>query len=254
MVIDFEYANANPLGIEFANHFTEWCYNYHSPKHPYACNTAVYPTPKDQQRFLSAYVQHSGASARQPEKLSHEKSISSISSFMLDNRGPPSQYDAEEAAREEQVQGEVEHLMKETRLWRVANSAQWVAWGIVQAKVPGLVEALGSAIEDVPQPLDADSRIDAQSNKDQRCADTHEDEPEAISARHLGEQADQARLATDTPIVPHEHETDDDPEFDYLAYAQQRALFFWGDLLELGLVKAEDLPEDVVQRAKRIPY
>ena len=28
--------------------------------------------------------------------------------------------------------------MDETRMWRLANTAQWVAWGIVQAKVPGM--------------------------------------------------------------------------------------------------------------------
>ncbi|TVY62316.1 Choline kinase, partial [Lachnellula suecica] len=31
VVIDFEYASANTPGLEFSNHFTEWCYNYHSP-------------------------------------------------------------------------------------------------------------------------------------------------------------------------------------------------------------------------------
>ncbi|KFY06257.1 hypothetical protein V492_08097, partial [Pseudogymnoascus sp. VKM F-4246] len=35
VVIDFEYASANTPGLEFANHFTEWCYNYHDPSTPH---------------------------------------------------------------------------------------------------------------------------------------------------------------------------------------------------------------------------
>ncbi len=60
VVIDFEYANANVPGLEFANHFvrqrsahrtfadkskSEWCYNYHDTKRPYACRVSKYPTP-----------------------------------------------------------------------------------------------------------------------------------------------------------------------------------------------------------------
>ena len=32
-------------------------------------------------------------------------------------------------------------------------------------------------------------------------------------------------------------------DFDYLKYSQDRAMFFWGDMVELGLVKLEELPE-----------
>ena len=64
-----------------------------------------------------------------------------ISSFMLDARTPGGQtsnYQEEEKKREEQLEKQVDRLMTETRLWRIANSAQWVAWGIVQANVPEL--------------------------------------------------------------------------------------------------------------------
>ena len=60
------------------------------------------------------------------------------------------------------------------------------------------------------------------------------------------------------PHIPHNHELDDDEEqdesFDYLAYAQDRAFFFWGDLLELDLVREDELPDTVVKRAKRLKY
>lgn len=45
---------------------------------------------------------------------------------------------------------------------------------------------------------------------------------------------------------------EDKDEFDYLGYAQQRALLFWGDMLELGLVKHEDVDEFVLKNAKKV--
>ena len=51
-----------------------------------------------------------------------------------------------------------------------------------------------------------------------------------------------------------EDATEEEGGFDYLAYAQDRALFFWGDMLELGLVREEELPPEVVRRAKRLPH
>lgn len=44
----------------------------------------------------------------------------------------------------------------------------------------------------------------------------------------------------------------DEDEFDYLGYAQQRALLFWGDMLALGLAKHEDVDEFIVRNVKRV--
>lgn len=136
VVIDFEYANANLPGLEFANHFTEWCYNYHLEKKPYACETGNYPMPEDQDRFLRAYVRHRPQFNVSTPKLrpsspptgeTVRRTTSSISSFMLDARNPhapnqPAQHD--EGAESSSEDAEVERLMKETRLWRLANTAQ----------------------------------------------------------------------------------------------------------------------------------
>ena len=46
----------------------------------------------------------------------------------------------------------------------------------------------------------------------------------------------------------------DEDEFDYLAYAQERAMFFWGDCLQLGIVKEEDLPEKMKGMVKMVKY
>lgn len=91
----------------------------------------------------------------------------------------------------------IEALTVETRLWRPANTAQWVAWGIVQAQVPGLED------KDTPKRSDADE--------------------------------------SDASLEAEEG----DGEFDYLRYARERALFFWGDMVQLGFVAREELPEDV---------
>jgi len=142
---------------------------------------------------------------------------------MLAARVPAGGWKEEERKGEEAVSGRVEALLEETRLWRTANSAQWVAWGIVQAKVPGLegageVEAGGEGV-----------------NGDGNGAAVEVEK--GVGAN--GET---------------ESEDDAEEEFDYLAYAQERALFFLGDCVLLGLVKAEELGEEVRSRIKLVEY
>ncbi|KAK4145784.1 kinase-like domain-containing protein [Dichotomopilus funicola] len=242
VVIDFEYAAANVPGLEFANHFTEWSYNYHDPTRPYACDTSRYPTPDEQRRFVKAYVDHRpqrffaespasspmipttggsagsvsmspaiGASSPGGVSLHAVPSSSSIVEFMLDARVPPGGWKEEERKREEDVEGRIKALLEETRLWRAANSAMWVAWGIVQAKVPGLPE-------------------------DEEEAAGEKKEEEGGKAEGDGEAEEE------------------EEEFDYLAYAQDRALFFLGDCVLLGLVKAEELEEKLRGRLKVVDY
>ncbi|KAM0283513.1 hypothetical protein ACHAQH_002464 [Verticillium albo-atrum] len=228
IVIDFEYAGANVPGQEFANHFTEWAYNYHDEAKPHGCAVERYPTVEEQRRFIRSYVEHrskfphssstprltpldtpgggGGASGGTPV-LHPTSSSSSIVDFMLDARVPAGQWKEDERLREEQTERTVTELMEEARLWRTANSAQWVAWGIVQAKVPACLEG-----DDV--------------------ADGGGEAPGAGDGDGEGK-------------VEEEKQEDGEDEFDYWGYAQERALFFWGDCVLLGLIKAEELPEDV---------
>lgn len=117
---------------------------------------------------------------------------------MLDARVPPGGWSETETRREREVEDRVQTLMKETRLWRIANSAHWIAWGIVQAKIPGY---------------------------------TPEEEAEVD-----------------------EEGIEEGDEFDYLGYAQERALFFWGDCVLLGIVKEEELPEGLQGKLKYVRY
>lgn len=257
IVIDFEYANANTPGLEFANHFTEWCYNYHDEKVPWLCNTSLYPTPEEQDRFVRAYVRHrpqfnavtpllgpQDSTPAEKDKANEKPKrpagpTSSISNFMLDARGPPesaattAKQDAEYQANED---AQVRSLLRETHMWRLANSAQWVAWGIVQAKVPGLPDAPSSTI-----PL-SETPDEITPTEDQPFSDPLDQE-----AKDLQDDIKDKR--------PDPNEEDDEQaeeEFDYLAYARDRAMFFWGDALSLGIVKEEELPEDVRRSVKKV--
>ncbi|KAK5116426.1 hypothetical protein LTR62_007973 [Meristemomyces frigidus] len=248
VVIDFEYANANLVGLEFANHFTEWCYNYHDARKPYACNTNKYPTPEEQDRFLRAYVRHRpqfnvstpstpnmqaetpSTSLGTPLERANRKSTTSISGFFLDARTPgasqTTQPAFDEAAETADEDAEIARLRHETRLWRLANTAQWVAWGIVQAKVPGM-----------PDFND----------------ETPKDQLEDAVQHDLAERADEYRdLVDEENGEPEKEEAEE--EFDYLGYAQHRAMFFWGDAVQLGVVKLEELPEEMREKVKTVPY
>ena len=208
-------------GLEFANHFTEWTYNYHNEAAPFSCNPAKYPTLEEQYRFVKAYVghrpqfPHSGATPTiaplQTPVLQHSISTGSVADFMLDARGPPTAWTDEEARREEESDRRTRELMDEARLWRIANSVHWMAWGIVQAELPDLL----------------------------KCPVGQNDPPAADD--------NSARVSS-----PDEEAVCGDEEFDYLSYAQERAFFFWGDCVVAGLVKAEELPRALRDRIKLV--
>jgi choline kinase len=176
---------------------------------------------------------------------------STISAFMLDSRAPPGQsYQEQEAQVERSTEEEARRLMAETKLWRTANSAMWVAWGIVQAHVPGLPDfdaVDGTAENPTAAALDgatADIRAAAEAEKNENSAvSTKETEPK-------DEAKPDIQLDQDTDL----YKAQEDEEFDYLAYAQDRAMFVWGDLVGMGLVKKEELPETLRNRMKLVEY
>ena len=244
IVIDFEYASANVPGLEFANHFTEWCYDYHTSK-PYALNAHRYPTPQEQHRFLKAYVQHRPPIQIRPSlsplPAANHGPSGSISTFMLDSRAPMAQIE-EEKRQDEIVEKEVEKLVKETRYWRIANSAQWVAWGIVQAKVQGMDEALAAQKTST---LKSEETI-------MPATQAHlGSDPLSLEIRELSKEDQGKRPEGNEEVLDEGFEEED---FDYLGYAQERAMFFWGDVLQLGFVKREDLPEELVNKVKVVEY
>ena len=248
VVIDFEYANPNTAGLEFANHFTEWCYNYHHPQRGYACNTNAYPTPEEQYRFVRAYVMHRAESSASGTPKMDGREKTNIPDFMLDARTPQgttsnlTDYELEEKAREQAIESQIQKLLHETRLWRLANTAQWVAWGIVQAKVPELDEPSKKSV--AAQLVDKvkgafHPHSDALDEEEKQLQeDAKHDRPEGREQEEAHEEGE-------------EHEEED---FDYLAYTQERAMFFWGDCLQMGIIKEDELPEGTRKMVKVVKY
>lgn len=134
VVIDFEYAGANPRGFDIgefpppsvqdfvssltdlhaprrtANHFCEWQADYHHPSLSHSLSShQPYPTASEKARFLRAYVGcdqgYDGAAPVDP---------------------------AGQAAATEDVR--VKRLLDEIRIWEPSSHAMWAVWGIVQAK------------------------------------------------------------------------------------------------------------------------
>ena len=165
---------------------------------------------------------------------------------MLDSRAPPTSYAEEEKKREEHVEKEVQRLTHETRLWRVVNSAQWVAWGVVQAKIDSIDEETSQV--DSVTPTKHEARPAVLAGSDPLSAEM---ELAAESAREKRPEGHVAEALAQGQVV--EPEEEEEEEFDYLAYAQDRALFFWGDVLSLGVLELE-IPENVRGRAKIVNY
>ena len=247
---------------------TEWCYNYHDPEFPYQCNTAYYPTPEEQHRFIRSYLTHNptfkavGGSASNPPTphlgplpncgsttaLAATATPTTISAFMLDSRAPPGErYSSQEqeAQVERQTEEEARRLMSETQLWRLANSAQWVAWGIVQAHIPGMPDFY--ADEATPTNEKANTLENALGEEG---VEAEAEKKKAVSSEGGNEHDEgDAPTAVDENANQVESQTEDE-EFDYLGYAQERAMFIWGDAVRMGFVKMEELPEEVAKRVK----
>jgi len=255
IVIDFEYASANVRGLEFANHFTEWCYNYHDERKAHAFHASWYPTPEEQDRFVRAYVRHRpqynvstpklGLVAEEQDTSAQDaqpikRQTSSISDFMLDARTPstPSKQQKDEAERKSSEDRDVAYLLRETRMWRLINSANWVAWGIVQAKVPGMPEFDDSSPADNPE-----ATPDHEEEAERKESDGHEELYRQLTSQQVEEHG---------PLEAAPEEMD--VEFDYLGYAQHRAMSFWADAILMGFLKEEDLDEEVREKLKKVPY
>lgn len=147
------------------------------------------------------------------------RSAAAITPLSLDDNTEGTVWSAEKT--EDDLDADIRELMRQTRMWRVMNSAQWVAWGIVQAKAPGMEEDIA--------------------------------EMEKASQNSSHENGQEQNEVKRPPVDP---DVDEEDGFDYLAYAQDRAMFFWSDLLALNLVNADELPAPMVEhlRARSIDY
>lgn len=228
-----------------------------------------YPSRSEQVNFISAYITHQPSFPPAPNTLSHRQSrssllysptpsypstpamlpaaaVDSMSSLVLENPPLPAQQALPQSSSQPPTTAEeadlrrrkIESLMWETRVWRGLNSAQWVLWGIVQAKIPGFSDA---GVQKAQQPnTETDHHADIQTEihiDDAKCAKPSK---EADSSKENDDDSN--------------HEEEQEDGFDYLAYSRERAAFFWGDIISLGIMPAEELPEAVVQEARILDY
>lgn len=210
----------------------------------WTCDTRNYPTVEEQRRFVRAYLNHrpqyNPLASSTPRMEGRDAPPGSIKEFMLDSRTPAGEregsissnlYAEEEARREQEIEKQVDEVLKEVRMWRLANSAQWVAWGIVQAQIPEL--------DDAPPFVITPDEIDGPQNGILENANLDNTKLEKEDGREIAKD---------------EQVKEEEDEFDYLGYAQSRALFFWGDVVGLGIMKKEELPKDLAEKIKVLDY
>ncbi|GAA5900427.1 hypothetical protein JCM5296_001423 [Sporobolomyces johnsonii] len=218
IVVDFEYAGANPRGFDIANHFCEWQADYHHPSLSHSLSAhQPYPTRAEKIRFLRAYVGCDGGYDA-PDDFNH----------------PPLTPGGREDPR-------VERLLDEVRVWEPSSHAMWAVWGIVQAK-----EDLLARIEGWKTKAAKKARAGAGAGGGGGARSSSGDsEPETSPAAGVGMGieglADRMRELEVGPADIDEmvdlDELDEVGEvFDYLSYAAERMDMFRRELKALGVI------------------
>lgn len=103
IVVDFEYAGPNPAAFDIANHFIEWCADYHGST-PHLLNATRYPSWEERKNFYLTYIRHSYVLADDPDL--DDKALNAMAA----------------------------ELDRDVFVWGAASHAQWAIWGLVQAR------------------------------------------------------------------------------------------------------------------------
>ncbi|KAF8473445.1 kinase-like domain-containing protein, partial [Kalaharituber pfeilii] len=207
IVIDFEYASANCPGFEFANHFCEWMANYHSPDAPHVVHESFFPTLQEQRNFLRAYVGHWLPGTRTP---SYQKLPPSSTSSTPTHAAatPPGQFMLDSRtpfglSNSYKEEEIARQAALEAEAERLREEAR--AW---RPASHAMWAAWGVVQAKIPTSGDKGSK------------DGEEKAP---------------------PMTEGDKEMEVEGEFDYLGYAQQRVLLFWGDMISLGIMSEEEV-------------
>ncbi|KAM0749872.1 hypothetical protein T439DRAFT_326767 [Meredithblackwellia eburnea MCA 4105] len=198
IVVDFEYASANPRGFDIANHFIEWQADYHHPSLSHSLGAhGGYPTSKERARFLRSYVGCDGG-------------VDSSESSVVGEEDP-----------------RVVRLLEEVKVWEPSSHAMWAVWGIVQAKEDLLYKVAKwkkacerrekSKLEEGVKGLDLGKAAG---------------ETEGIKARPTV-----TRGKSGETVGNDEDEEDRVADFDYLSYSLGRMNLFRQELKQLGIVE-----------------
>lgn len=136
VVIDFEYAGANPAAFDLANHFSEWMYDYSGPT-PHICFKDRFPTKEQSLNFIYSYVSHL--------------------------RGTYSQM---------AIDDEVRYYYNSILRWRGAVHLMWSIWGIMQSgklEAPEEKSTKREIIESLPSGTKYIIRTEEESSTDSIC-------------------------------------------------------------------------------------
>ncbi|RPB06201.1 kinase-like protein [Choiromyces venosus 120613-1] len=230
VVIDFEYASANAPGFEFANHFCEWMSDYLDPTTPHFMHHTKFPTSQEQRNFLRAYVEHSLTSSF----TASSKNVS-MSGTTEPTTSSPSPV-----------------LRPSNR----SSSSSLMPTFMLDARTPGASYKEEEAtrqrgVDEEVDRLEGEAKAWRAASHAMWCAwaIVQAKIPEAgIEAVINGrvEKADEGKGG--------DGDGGEEDEFDYLGYAQQRALLFWGDMLTLGILTPEEVGREVVEKAKVVAW
>ncbi|KAF8425845.1 kinase-like domain-containing protein [Tirmania nivea] len=237
VVIDFEYASANLPGFEIANHFCEWMANYHAPVAPHQMQQSHFPTTQEQRNFLKAYVGHSIPYTH------HQLPVHRTNSSSTVNTPNTPMYTLPQVSLDSRTPSFIPSF----------TPGQFM----LDARTPA-----GSSASSYKE--EEQSQQDALAKEAERLMEEARAWRPASHAMWATWGVVQAKI----PMKKGEGEGDTgergastgengDGEFDYLGYAQERVLLFWGDMVSLGVMKEEEVKKcfeggDGWERVKRV--
>lgn len=131
IVVDLEYASANPRAFDIANHFHEWRADYHHQDLPHLLEHLSFPNREERKRFLGAYVDQ-GRVLDQELLKSPLLGTENKYSAALKPRSEIAKLSGDEWQSEREMQ--INRLEEEVSVWSPSSHAMWATWGIVQAR------------------------------------------------------------------------------------------------------------------------
>jgi len=124
-LIDYEYCSYNYRGVDLANHFCEWTYDYTAVEYPYFReHPELWPSREQQLLFIRAYLRHRGPATKRPAPVP-EHSGAKPSGERGQGR------EQQEREREQQE----EALLQEVRVYGLLSHLFWALWSVVNAPV-----------------------------------------------------------------------------------------------------------------------
>ncbi|GAA5821401.1 hypothetical protein JCM10212_000283 [Sporobolomyces blumeae] len=239
IVVDFEYAGANPRGFDIANHFCEWQADYHHESLSHSLSAhQPYPTLKEKVRFLEAYVGCDGGVD------SNDKDDDVDARDDDDHDDDDVDVDGEEGRGDPRdpvgLDPRVAKLLDEVAIWEPSSHAMWAVWGIVQAKEDLLARIARWKDKAASSRHD---QVGKEGQEGQNVRSGSEGSGDGQGGKgNLAQQLEGLRFEQKEQDREGERDLDGELEdvggevFDYLSYAAERMEMFRRELMSLGVI------------------